>query len=430
MNSSHQFDPMYPDVLGMIAQGSARITLDNLQMALGIFPKAAYLNQPFEVVALLQSMIDQPLHVKVALHLPGKDPSGRPVNIMAARKLIDLTLSPGEVGVLHVPLAAVPPTQPGEALPLQVAVRYRAERRGKKMRHATGGAPASVLAVSPFKLQALKDIEFVHHPQNLPQEDVTLQFDIAPRRMPAPPKEMNITYETLWTTAQLSQEQELLEAKVEEARMIASSLTRQTVFNAVVRGVQALFADHDLPLHPGEAKAIAKMITYTLDDGATLEQVMPLEDTRWFQTLCQVLAASPEASTMEPGELVSKYLLEAAIYDAVLTGFSIIRPRVRVNLGDRQERINYATRLTNWLAGQGEADLAYIYLPLVLGGVVVNATVVGKDDEPWRILDELREAARGRVRLASGATSEIFEMLYRLIERGEDDLRRARIQRE
>lgn len=430
MNNPLQFDPMLPDVLGMIAPANARITLDALQLALGVFPRQAYLNQPFEVVVILQSMIDQPMNIRIALQLPVKDPNGRPMNIATAKKMVDLPLKAGEVGALRIPVVALSPTQPGDNYPIQVAVRYRAARSGKAMRPVTGGAPASVLAVSPFKLQALSDIEFVHHPQNASQENVTLQFDIAPRRMPNPPQELKIAYETLWTVDQLAEEQELLAAKVEEARMIASTLTRYAIYSSVLRRVESLYADHRLALHPGESKAIAKMITYTLDDGATLEQVMPLEETRWFQTLCQTLAANPEVSTWEPGEIVERYLMESAIYDAVLTGFSVIRPRVRVNLGDRQERANYANRLVSWLAGQSEPDMAYIYLPLVLGGVTVNSTVMGRDDDPWRLLDELREAYRGRMRLATGASVEIFEMLDKLMVRAEDDLRRARIQRE
>jgi hypothetical protein len=430
MTADKQFEPMYPDVLGMIAPSSARISFEALQIAIGVFPRQAYLNQPFEVICLLQSMIDQPIQVRIGLQLPNKDPSGRAMQINAARKVVDVELRPGEVGVQRIPVVALSPTQPGENYPIQAAVRYRPARPGRVRRPLTGGPPASVLAVSPFKLQVLKDVDFASHPSGSSPENVTLHFDIAPRRMPNPPESLTPTYEMLWTVEQLAQEQELLAAKTEEARVIASLLTRMQIYQPVLFSVQKLYADNGLALHPGEAKAIAKMVTYTLDDGATLESVMPLEDTRWFQTLAQSLAANPEAAQWEPGEIVSRYLIEAALYDAILTGFSIIRPRVRVNLGDRHERINYARRVLTWLAGQGEADLAFIYLPLALGGVTVNAQVMGRDDDPWRLLDEIREAARGRQRLVSGATMEIFEMLDKLIERAEDDLRRARVRRE
>ncbi len=56
MNNPLQFDPMFPDVLGMIAPANARITLsasnaritlDALQLALGVFPRQAYLPDRF-----------------------------------------------------------------------------------------------------------------------------------------------------------------------------------------------------------------------------------------------------------------------------------------------------------------------------------------------------------------------------------------------
>ena len=82
-----------------------------------------------------------------------------------------------------------------------------------------------------------------------------------------------------------------------------------------------------------------------------------------------------------------------------------------------------------WLAGQASPDLIYIYLPLVLGGVVVNDQVTWQGDDPWALISGLREAYRGRVRLVEGDAMEIFDMLDKLLAKGEDELRRARTQR-
>ena len=76
MDKNLQFEPLYPDVLGAIA-GGLRVTFDDaLQAAVGIFPHSAYLNQPVEVIVILQNMIDQNTDVKVALHLPALALSG------------------------------------------------------------------------------------------------------------------------------------------------------------------------------------------------------------------------------------------------------------------------------------------------------------------------------------------------------------------
>jgi hypothetical protein len=428
MNNHLHFDPLFPDVLGAIA-GSARIHMDALQMAVGVFPRQVYLNQPVEVIVILQNMIDQPLEVKTAFQLPTKDGDGKPVSLVTPKRSLTLTLRPAEAGVLRVPVVAVPPTQPVENLPIQVAVRQRPSKRGKSIRPAAGGPPPSVLAVSPFKLHVLRDVDFTDYAFAQPSDSVRVHFDLAPKKLPNAPRDLKPTYETLWTTEQLKEEQQLAKSKIDDARLVASGMTRQHLYAPLLHAVNEVYASRGLPLHPGEAKAIAKMITYTLDDGAALEQVTSLEDTRWFQTLCQVLAFDPAVAEWEAGALAVRYLFEAAFYDAVLLAFGLIRPRVRVNLGDKTERINYANRVIGWLAGQLEPDLTYIYLPLVLGGVAINSVVVSRDEDAWHTLDEVREAYRGRMRLVSGPTLEIFDMLDKLLARAEDDLRRARILR-
>ena len=46
-------EDFYPDVLGAIT-GGVRVSLGAMQVALGVFPKQAYLNQPIEAVKELQ----------------------------------------------------------------------------------------------------------------------------------------------------------------------------------------------------------------------------------------------------------------------------------------------------------------------------------------------------------------------------------------
>jgi hypothetical protein len=117
------------------------------------------------------------------------------------------------------------------------------------------------------------------------------------------------------------------------------------------------------------------------------------------------------------------------LFDAILLGFAVIAPKVKEDLGDSAERMGYANRILSWFAGQGEADLSYVYLPLVLGGVVINLIVTNKDDNPWIMILQLREAYRGRARLVTGEAAAIFKMLEALLIQAEDSLRRARIPR-
>jgi hypothetical protein len=424
----NQIEPLYPDVLGAITNG-IRISMDKLQVAQGIFPKSTYLNQPVELILILQSMVDQSMQVKIGLQFAAEDRNGHPVVIDADRKTITLGLRPGEVGVLRIPIVPLPPTQAGSNFPVRVAVRYRTPAEGRAVRPPSGGAPPTVLSISSFKLQALRDVQFAAHTWNQSAEIITSYFDIFPKRTSPASHDLKPRYESLWTMEEMAEERALVRSRVEDANRLASGLTRVHIYRALLESVDERFANRGMPLHPGEAKAIAKMLTYTLDEGLDLEAGFSMEESRWFQTLCQVLAHDPELVNAAPAEIVVRYLFDAALYDSVLLGFSVIDPKVKEDLGDQSERINFANRLLTWFGGQGEPDLSYVYLPLAMGGVVINNIVTLRNDNPWIMIDELQEATRGRVRLATGEIVTIFKMMDRLLDAAEDELRRSRVNR-
>jgi hypothetical protein len=423
-----KIEPLYPDVLGAIT-GGTRINMDKLQCALGIFPRRVFINQPTEVVVILQNMVDQNMQIKVGLQLPNQDKKGDPVVIDAAKKTLSIGLRPGEVGVLRIPVVPLPPTQPGSQFPVRVAVRYRIPADGRAVRPPSGGAPPSVLSVSSVKMQELREVQYAAHTWNQSAEIITTYFDIAPKRVPLSDRDLNPRYESLWTQEDLAEEMELVQEKIEAARRVSVGLTRATVYKPLLRAVDDRFAERGMPLHPGEVKAIAKIMTYALDEGFNLEPGFNTEDSRWFQTLCQVLAHDEDLEDLEKGELAMKYLFDAALFDAILLGFAVAAPKVREDLGDTGERVNYANRILNWWAGQGEPDLSYVYLPLVLGGVVINLLVRNRDENPWVMIDELKEAVRGRARLVSGEATAIFTMMHELLNEATESLRRARILR-
>jgi hypothetical protein len=420
-----QFEPLYPDVLSAIT-GGLRIGMDTLHMAIGVHPRSVYLNQPVEIVIVLQNMIDQPMDIKIGVQLPTRDDNGKAIHMMTPKKVIDVQLKPGEVGTARLPIVPMPPTMPNTDIPIRVAVRRRA-RGGTMVRSAIGGAPPSALTISTYKLQALREVDFVEHPYNVSPEIVTVTFDVAAKRLPSVPPDLKPTYESLWTREQMSDERQNIRAKLSDARMVADELSHAALYLPMLHMVDEVYAQRGLPLYPGEAKAIAKCLVFTLDSGMAFDQTFKLEDARWFQTLAQALAYDEGIAKLEAPSLAARYLFEAGLYDAVLVGFGQIRPRVRINLGDKTERIAYANKLLGWLAGLSEPDLSYIYLPLALGGVVVNHLVGGKNDDPWQMLEELRDAYRARIKLVSGEIVTVFDMLDKLLTRNEEELRRARI---
>jgi hypothetical protein len=420
--------PLHPDVLGAITRGP-RINMDVLECVMGIYPRMAYINQPIEVVVVLQSMIDQDINLKAAIRMPTTDRKGNVVIIETAKPQVSVSLTPGEVGVLRMPIIARPPTQPGKDFPVRVAIRFR-NSPGNIVRPPGGGAPPSVLSVSPFKLQVLQEIEFVAHKWNDSHEIVTVNFDLAPKSMPGNPELPQARYETLWTQEGMKEEIRLARSHYEEAVQMAKPAATGALYLSFMDAVEERFARRGIPLHPGETMAIAKMMSYTVEDAPQREPDVVLEDTRWFRSLCQVLAHNPALLELERNEILGQHVFEGVLYEAVLLAFNVVASRVKEDLGNPAERLNYANRFMKWFSGAGDPDLTYVYLPLVLGGVVIGRIVrSGYRENAWDLYDQLIEAYNGRSRLISGEAVVIFDMLAELLENYARILRSQRIER-
>lgn len=156
-----------------------------------------------------------------------------------------------------------------------------------------------------------------------------------------------------------------------------------------------------------------------------------MESTQWFRTLCQVLAHNDEIHDLPRGELLAKYVFDAILFDTIGMAFHVLQPKVKEKLGNGDERLSYANRLMTWFAGYGEQDLTYIYLPLVLGGLVISRLVtLDIKLNPWILVDDLTEAMHGRQSLMGGEEDTIiFSMLNDLLEENRRIIRSQRIER-
>lgn len=428
--ASKDFTPFYPDVLGAVTRGP-RINMDKLQVALGIFPQRVFINQPFEALIVLQNMVDKALQVKVAIQLPKTDKQGNKCNIETPRSQFNIQLGPGEVGILRAPVVARRPTRPGKDFPMRVAVRYRGPNRAEYVRPKTGGAPPSVLTISPFKLQVLHDVAFNAHTWNESAEIITAYFELTQQRVTDVLQVPKPSYEKLWEQENMAEEITLAKAQLANARKLADSALHGSSFDMFKILVDERFSMANYPLHPGETMAIAKMMAYTVDEAPTYEPHTNFEQTRWFLALCQVLANDPGLyDRLERHELIADRVFNEVLYESILMAFKILRTKIDDDLGSDQEKLAYANRVVEWLEGREAPDLNYVYMPLVLGGLAVSRLVpTTAYESPWEIVDSLREALNGRMRLAHEGHIIVFEMLKKLLDEEEDLLTRQRIPR-
>jgi hypothetical protein len=421
-------DQWYPDALGSISRG-LRSDLDGLQAVLGVFPRQAFLNQPLELVLLLQNMVDQPTQVRVTLMLPPLDKKGMPLVLDTPKQQISADLQGGEVGVLRIPIMALPPTQPGTDIPAQVTISHRSGRGARTVRSRAGGVPPSSFTVSQFKLQALRDVSFTVPAPDAAPNVLTTYFDIAPKRLEIPQYSLKPRYETLWTANEMSGEREMVQTKIEEARAYSITMTSTALYWAIYYATEEHWARRGVRLGEGELKAITKILTYTMSEATVNERGFSLANSRWFQTLCYALLAEPHITEMDPGTVAAQYLYDAAVYDAVVLGFRIMQSRTAEKLGSEDERRAYAEKLVGWLGGYGQAELSYLYLPLVMAGLAINALVGATTENPWVLVQQLQADVAIRAEGANKSSREIISMVTKMLTNAENELTRMNYSR-
>lgn len=184
----------YPDVLGTIT-GGARRELPTLQCALGVFPAGTAIGQPFEVVVILQSVIAHPQDVVLALRLPRRDAQGSTLSFAVPHPELKVQLSGGEVGIVHLPVIPRPPTPPARGYPLILRVFAAEGGPTWRVRLPGAGSPPDTLAISPFRLEVLREIAFSGDGE---RNQLHGRFDVIPGHVRSAPAYPAPKYQVLW----------------------------------------------------------------------------------------------------------------------------------------------------------------------------------------------------------------------------------------
>ncbi|MHB8627313.1 MAG: hypothetical protein ACYDBJ_11095 [Aggregatilineales bacterium] len=437
---------MYPDVLGLLS-GGARLTVETVQCALGVYPHGAAIGQPFEALVVLQNLCDQSVPVKVTIKLPRRTATGERLSLFAPRETLDVPLPPGEVGLLHFPILAQLPTPVGMDYPISVRVEAHHPRNAKWIRDPFGGRAPGALPISKHRRLILqREVGFsAHADESTPANTLHATFDVLPGQVTAK-YDLTARYEPLWIAQHLIQDQEAYAAIEVQTRSIANMLTRTRVYEPLRAETERQFTAADSPLYPGETLEIAKLLTYTMNDGLETDSALPLTETHWFQRLTLCLA--DEALLNDTDRLITR-LYTALAHDAVLVGYTMLaqslkgedvernakprRPAQTPPFGLPAEHRSQAEKLMQLLDRQQPITPEAIYMPLIVAGLMqhvqVKGTVNGQMENLWTSLAQIREA--WRLRQASGTLRSPIttQMMPELLKTAEDFLVSTRVPR-
>ena len=403
----------YPDVLGFISSNT-RLTIDCVQTAMSVYPTQVAVGQSFELLILLQNLCDHQISVKAKLQLPRRSPTGERLSLFAARDSLEMPLGAGEVGLLHWPIRPQLPTPVGQQYPLTIRVESTRPRGVKFVRDPNGGRAPASFAMSPHRLQILQ--HEVHFAANLLPNDASgatllTHFDILPGQILQPTADASPRYELLWDNRQLPQDQDAYPALEKQIRDVAQAFSRAPLYEALQNETLQRFAEAGLPLLPGEIVAIAKLLTYTMEDGLEIEPGFSLTGSHWFQRLTLFRLNNDLLADMDR---LIPLLYTAVIQDAGLLGYSLLAQHlsrkipaepIRANRGTRplqnplglpEDQAAHISAISEALQKKRTLDLTGVYWPLALAGALLQAHIRGPQENLWTTLRQVRIAWQTR----------------------------------
>jgi hypothetical protein len=435
-------DSNYPDVIATLT-GKPGIQLDAIQSALGIYPSAAGLGQPFEVLLLLQNDCDQPVEATLSLELPASDRHGKAIRWYAPQTSATVAMQPGESGMFHFPAMVCQAAQPSSGNVLSTRIDVRAPTGYRLLRTPGQMHPGANLAISSVRLNILREVQFVtvtsrpHYLQSA--------FAILSAEFPPPAKHtLQARYETFWTreqplrevpttqpiaktrTAQSVPETRTNQRRVLDPSQVANSLTRTTVLDPLVMTTEERFSAAGFVLEPAELVYISKTLLYVLEDGLDLEQGFELTKGRWYRQLC-LLAAQSELSD-DPAELMPR-LFDSVVHDGIRLGVHMVRFALSSSPLVADQSDDAADAMLHALNGETRLTLQQVYWPLVLAGLILNARIKLPGEDLWDSLDGLRHAVQQRRSASDNTRKPLFDALDRLSNDADVMLQRLRVAR-
>jgi hypothetical protein len=415
----------YPDVLGWYS--AERQTIEGLQVALAVRPTPVAAGRAIDVIVLLQNLLGGETDAVLRLVPPEKDLAGKPGCFTTPlQKVVRIGMRSGEVGYATLPMRIDHQAQAG-AYSVQVEVICEPKKRGaervRNTEHPTAFDIRDILPERRPIFEAIHGLPFAAQAGAKTRlgQLIGAPFTVQPPTIASLPSDMRANYVSLWTEADYRDLQFLSAQAGDLVNKMLPLLRRDHVFFPLLKAIQARFDAAGYRLWAGEAVMIAKMLTHTLEMGAPIQmagQEQPVYP-RWYATLSQTLLSAPDLAVPSAIEtLVSRILLPDLLFDAGMIAFSTLSTLTHESFGDDEELKAHLEKLISALIAQeAPLDLSLAWLPLALGGLVANSSVIMAREKMVETVHLFLHAREKRLAEADEAQAVLFEIADDLIER-------------
>ncbi len=216
-------------------------------------------------------------------------------------------------------------------------------------------------------------------------------------------------------------------------------LKRQLLLKPLIETTESRFKAAGFPLKLAEATTIANLMTLVLEyatprataHGAIVargydvegllgrdlfEQDKPPVLPHWFRGMLGTIEIDARAAT-HPAQVITRYLYDDLLRDAIDFGFDLISEATGEDFGSGEEQVAYREQLIELLKAKDGLDFSRVYLPLVMGGILISEQVALAKENPVELLNAIGLALEERFERLSADEQPIYTMTNQIIAR-------------
>lgn len=427
----------YPDVLGALT-GGIRANIGVIQCALGLRGSVAA-GRAAEVLLVVQNACDQSADVSLQVHVPEQDAKKRKGRFLAHPNKLVLSIKPGEVGYFTVPIAMLPDTAPSE-YKFSIDISAQTAEKPRRVRSMEGGSAFTPTTLDVDARQRYDDAAALRYSANrLPLRSALEGSFMVDAPRPTLPPELKPQWHTLWSLADANETFILARYGDLIASRVFPRFKRTLVYAPLLEATKARFAEGGFAIRDAEAAVIAKLMALILEYAAPLQHKQsallagvyaieplislarkqpdkPLQLPHWMRAYLKLVARDERALNAIERLLVGRLYLPL-LRDAISHAFALVSTTTGQILGEADEIQLYSDQIISAIEKGGGLDFQRVYLPLIMGGTLVNDKILLPGEEQDEQVGHLVSILLDRQHEIAPEDADVLDLVQETIHR-------------
>ena len=379
----------YPDALGDIVEARQRFDINGVHYLLSLEPATVSPGEPALLRAWLQSCWDVPTVVSLTIDLPVEPAPWMTV----IQRRTDVPLETGEVGEVTIPIATSPDTSPGEYTVL-VTLGTKQEMRGLYVRgQKKQGLLGDSLLTFTTGMGLAATLGLGYKARTQAEQPLLLKVHGAAQRGQEP--DLTPTYRSHWTVADLAIQGKARHYVNDQRLYLLPKLTREALYRVFLEESRERLLDAGIELQVGEAIFLAKVLTFAVE--------YFLKRPAWQDAVlvpAYALAYRYQLEMDDPVFLIARADYARVTRLAISLSFGLLRQLLKRDAWTLEEQMAVADLVADRVERGGTLSVEFLYLPLLLGGLIVAQQVEmpGEDlKESLELVDQARQERRSEL---------------------------------